>query len=82
MQIHTLIKTHTIYNITTISIEFNYMMAYTNIYSVAMKPLSYVRYGVQEALALARHDSTLSSSSRGSSKDKKNAQASRYDTEF
>lgn len=42
-----------------------------------MKPISIVRYGVQEALALARNDSTLSTNSRGSTKDKKNAQASR-----
>ncbi|XP_037039796.1 dopamine D2-like receptor isoform X2 [Bradysia coprophila] len=46
--------------------------------SVAMKPLSLVRYGVQEALSLARNDSTLSTNSRGSTKDKKNAQASRF----
>ncbi|KAJ6634612.1 Dopamine D2-like receptor [Pseudolycoriella hygida] len=46
--------------------------------SVTMKPLSLVRYGVQEALSLARNDSTLSTNSRGSTKDKKNAQASRF----
>lgn len=41
-----------------------------------MKPISFVRYGVQ-ALALARNDSTLSTNSRGSRKEKKNSQASR-----
>lgn len=55
----------------SLSIEFSYFC------SVAMKPLSLVRYGVQEALSLARNDSTLSTNSRGSTKDKKNAQASR-----
>ncbi|XP_043949301.1 dopamine D2-like receptor isoform X2 [Drosophila biarmipes] len=47
--------------------------------SVAMKPLSFVRYGVQEAMTLARNDSTLSTTSKTSSrKDKKNSQASRF----
>ncbi|CAD7087398.1 unnamed protein product [Hermetia illucens] len=46
--------------------------------SVAMKPLSFVRYGIQDALSLARHDSTLSSVSKNSRKDKKNSQASRF----
>ncbi|XP_054728939.1 dopamine D2-like receptor [Anastrepha obliqua] len=47
--------------------------------SVAMKPLSFVRYGVQEAMTLARHDSTLSATSKTSSrKDKKNSQATRF----
>ncbi|XP_037940352.1 dopamine D2-like receptor isoform X2 [Teleopsis dalmanni] len=47
--------------------------------SVAMKPLSFVRYGVQEAMTLARNDSTLSATSKTSSrKDKKNSQASRF----
>ncbi|XP_017853378.1 dopamine D2-like receptor isoform X3 [Drosophila busckii] len=46
---------------------------------VAMKPLSFVRYGVQEAMTLARNDSTLSTTSKTSSrKDKKNSQASRF----
>ncbi|XP_061398805.1 dopamine D2-like receptor, partial [Musca vetustissima] len=47
--------------------------------SAAMKPLSFMRYGVQEAMTLARNDSTLSSTSKTSSrKDKKNIQASRF----
>ncbi|KRF98842.1 uncharacterized protein Dwil_GK16340, isoform B [Drosophila willistoni] len=47
--------------------------------NVAMKPLSFVRYGVQEAMTLARNDSTLSTTSKTSSrKDKKNSQASRF----
>ncbi|XP_067635670.1 dopamine D2-like receptor [Eurosta solidaginis] len=47
--------------------------------SVAMKPLSFVRYGVQEAMTLVRNDSTLSASSKTSSrKDKKGSQASRF----
>ncbi|XP_064537033.1 dopamine D2-like receptor isoform X2 [Drosophila montana] len=47
--------------------------------SVAMKPLSFVRYGAQEAMTLARNDSTLSTTSKTSSrKDKKNSQASRF----
>ncbi|XP_055912479.1 dopamine D2-like receptor isoform X2 [Eupeodes corollae] len=47
--------------------------------SVAMKPLSLVRYGVQEAITLARNDSTLSATSKTSSrKNKKNSQASRF----
>ncbi|XP_054087233.1 dopamine D2-like receptor isoform X2 [Zeugodacus cucurbitae] len=47
--------------------------------SVAMKPLSFVRCGVQEAMTLARNDSTLSAASKSSSrKDKKNSQASRF----
>ncbi|KAM7346832.1 dopamine D2-like receptor isoform 3-T4 [Cochliomyia hominivorax] len=45
--------------------------------SAAMKPLSFMRYGVQEAMTLARNDSTLSTTSKTSSrKDKKNTQAS------
>ncbi|XP_073831175.1 dopamine D2-like receptor isoform X2 [Musca autumnalis] len=47
--------------------------------SAAIKPLSFMRYGVQEAMTLARNDSTLSSTSKTSSrKDKKNIQASRF----
>ncbi|XP_036227812.2 dopamine D2-like receptor isoform X2 [Bactrocera oleae] len=47
--------------------------------SVAMKSLSFVRCGVQEAMTLARNDSTLSAASKSSSrKDKKNSQASRF----
>ncbi|XP_049310282.1 dopamine D2-like receptor isoform X1 [Bactrocera dorsalis] len=47
--------------------------------SVAMKPLSFVRCGVQEAITLARNDSTISAASKSSSrKDKKNSQASRF----
>ncbi|XP_075157990.1 dopamine D2-like receptor [Haematobia irritans] len=45
----------------------------------AIKPLSFLRYGVQEATALSRNDSTLSATSKSSSrKDKKNIQASRF----
>lgn len=44
---------------------------------MAMKPLNIVRYGVQGALSLTRNDSTISTNSRGSRKDKKNSQASR-----
>lgn len=36
-----------------------------------------VRSGVQSALSLSRNDSTLSTNSRDSRKDKKNTQASR-----
>lgn len=46
--------------------------------SVAMRPLSFMRSSVQDALSLARNDSTLSTNSRGSMKDKKNSQASRW----
>ncbi|XP_046802559.1 dopamine D2-like receptor isoform X2 [Lucilia cuprina] len=47
--------------------------------SAAMKPLSFMRCGVQEAMTLARNDSTLSTTSKTSSrKDKKNTQASRF----
>lgn len=46
--------------------------------SVALKQLSAVRSGVQQALSLSRNDSTLSANSRESSrKDNKNTQASR-----
>ncbi|XP_055380435.1 dopamine D2-like receptor isoform X2 [Condylostylus longicornis] len=45
---------------------------------VPMKPLSFVRYGVQGALALTRHDSTMSTTSKASRKDKKNSQTSRF----
>lgn len=50
-----------------------------NFYSnVALKPISsLVRCGVQSALSLSRNDSTLSTNSRDSRKDKKNVQASR-----
>lgn len=46
--------------------------------SVAMRPLSFMRSSVQDALSLARNDSTLSTNSRGSRKDKKNSQATRW----
>uniref|UniRef100_A0A1B0FK81 G-protein coupled receptors family 1 profile domain-containing protein n=1 Tax=Glossina morsitans morsitans TaxID=37546 RepID=A0A1B0FK81_GLOMM len=46
--------------------------------SAAIKPLSLVRYGVQEAMTLARTDSTLSTTSKTSSRrDKKPTQGSR-----
>jgi hypothetical protein len=49
-----------------------------SIYSVALKQLSIVRSGVQQALSLSRNDSTMSANSRESSrKDNKNTQASR-----
>ncbi|XP_031626590.1 dopamine D2-like receptor isoform X2 [Contarinia nasturtii] len=50
--------------------------------SMGMKPLSIVRYGVQGALSLTRNDSTVSTNSRGSRKDKKNSQASRVSGSF
>ncbi|XP_030381529.1 dopamine D2-like receptor [Scaptodrosophila lebanonensis] len=47
--------------------------------SVSMKPFPFGRYGAQEAMTLARNDSTLSTTSKTSSrKDKKNSQASRF----
>uniref|UniRef100_A0A1I8PCW6 G-protein coupled receptors family 1 profile domain-containing protein n=1 Tax=Stomoxys calcitrans TaxID=35570 RepID=A0A1I8PCW6_STOCA len=50
-----------------------------NALTAAMKPLSFMRYGVQESTALSRNDSTLSATSKSSSrKDKKNIQASRF----
>ncbi|CAO1404754.1 unnamed protein product [Diamesa tonsa] len=48
-------------------------------FSVALKPMSMVRCGVQQALSLSRNDSTLSTNSRENSrKDNKNTQASRF----
>lgn len=44
--------------------------------SVSLRPMSLVRSSVQ-ALQIARNDSTLSTNSKGSRKDKKNLQASR-----
>ncbi|XP_055847128.1 dopamine D2-like receptor isoform X2 [Episyrphus balteatus] len=47
--------------------------------SVAMKPLSFGRCGADEAITLARNDSTLSATSKTSSrKNKKSSQASRF----
>uniref|UniRef100_A0A1A9VX17 G-protein coupled receptors family 1 profile domain-containing protein n=1 Tax=Glossina austeni TaxID=7395 RepID=A0A1A9VX17_GLOAU len=47
--------------------------------AAAIKPLSLVRYGVQEAMTLARTDSTLSTTSKTSSRrDKKPTQGSRF----
>lgn len=40
------------------------------------------RYGVQNTVSLTRHDSTLSTNSRGSRKDKKSSQASRYGIKY
>lgn len=57
-------------------IDFDSMLLV--IHSMGMKPLSIVRYGVQGALSLTRNDSTISTNSRGSRKDKKNSQASRW----
>lgn len=54
-----------------------FMLWIENIRSMSMKPLSIMRYGVQGALSLTRNDSTISTNSRGSRKDKKNSQASR-----
>lgn len=60
----------------SLTITISFLLVHLLCYSVGGKAVANVRYGVQSSLT--RNDSNISTNSRGSRKDKKNSQASRY----